>query len=818
MKKKWCIKREGTIKEIGALSPLLMQLLANRGLREETAINGFLYGGLEDLEDPFLLQDMEEAVERIEKAIKKKERVLVYGDYDVDGITSIALLYHYFKRAYNFQLDYYIPRRKTEGYGLNQAAVEEFIQAGYDLLITVDCGISAHEEVKYSNSQGLDLIITDHHQPGREIPPALAVIDPHREDDPYPYKTLAGVGVAFKLCQALEYRRSNRYLSPDLTNLLDLVALGTIADIVPLTGENRIIVREGLKLIENTGNIGLEKLIQAIGLAGRNINTGNVAYILAPHLNSAGRMDSAEKCVELLITEDELVAEEIALELRAENRERQAVEERIFQEAKEKIEGEVDLNKEKGIVLAGEGWHQGVIGIVASRLVELYYRPVILIAINEDGIGRGSCRSIRNLNIFQALQDSSAYLEAFGGHEMAAGLTIAQDKIGFFKEHFNRILDEKLVKEDLIPEIDLDLVLEAGDINEDFFAELSLLEPHGVGNPRPNLLLSEAKIDRAYKVGKEGEHLKFTLDNGLNGIAFAFEGELKDFMNKPVDLLFTLELNQWNGKKELQLNLKDWKKREDAGDFPINYRGQDFILADKRGCPDFNAYFKELLAYRDKFLVYVNNLNYYRQSLKELGKGLVFLAENKREYEQYQEAREGILFFTHRMLQDLASWQEDTFEWDLVFLSLPFSLEEMQRVLALVKPAAIKVHLLYSARELMLNKKILAARLPLANDLTELYNFLKKQARPELFLAEIMAEISCTSEEKVENSLTIFEELNIINRVGERIFLLAEAGKKLDLSNSISYNNNINIVKNFDAFVKLALGRDLFVLIDQLKS
>ena len=370
MKNKWYIKRDKSIGKIDGLSPLLLQLLSNRGLTEEKSIKSFLYGGINDLEEPFLLKDMDRAVERIDRAVKNGERIIVYGDYDVDGITATALLYRYFKEVYNYQIDYYIPRRKEEGYGLNQAAVEEFIKKDYDLLLTVDCGISAHEEVKYSMSHGLDVIITDHHQAGQEIPPALAVIDPHRGDDEYPFKSLAGVGVAFKLCQALEYNKNQRYISDLLLNLLDLVALGTVADIVPLNGENRIIVREGLQVLERTGNIGLQKLIQITGLAGREFNTGNLAFIIAPHLNAAGRMDSAEKCVELLITEDEVLAEVIALELRVANRERQELEEKILQEALEKVAAEINLEEEKAIVLAAEGWHPGVIGIVASRLVE----------------------------------------------------------------------------------------------------------------------------------------------------------------------------------------------------------------------------------------------------------------------------------------------------------------------------------------------------------------------------------------------------------------------------------------------------------------
>ncbi|MFI5358615.1 MAG: single-stranded-DNA-specific exonuclease RecJ [Halanaerobiales bacterium] len=818
MKNKWYIKRDKSIGKIDGLSPLLLQLLSNRGLTEEKSIKSFLYGGINDLEEPFLLKDMDRAVERIDRAVKNGERIIVYGDYDVDGITATALLYRYFKEVYNYQIDYYIPRRKEEGYGLNQAAVEEFIKKDYDLLLTVDCGISAHEEVKYSMSHGLDVIITDHHQAGQEIPPALAVIDPHRGDDEYPFKSLAGVGVAFKLCQALEYNKNQRYISDLLLNLLDLVALGTVADIVPLNGENRIIVREGLQVLERTGNIGLQKLIQITGLAGRQLNTGNLAFIIAPHLNAAGRMDSAEKCVELLITEDEVLAEVIALELRVANRERQELEEKILQEALEKVAAEINLEEEKAIVLAAEGWHPGVIGIVASRLVESYYRPVILIAIDEDGIGKASCRSIRNLNLYEALQRCSNYLETFGGHEMAAGLTIKVEKIEGFRKEFNRVLDEKLGKEDLIPEIELDLALDLESISQDFYEELALLEPYGVGNPRPYFLLSDVKIEKAYTVGKKGEHLKFTLENGLNGIAFDFGHQINDFLSNPVDLLFSLELNQWNGKSEIQINLKDWKIRGEAKDFPILYIAKDYIFADKRGCTDFIAYFQDLLYYRDKFIVYVNNLKYYRISQSKLGKERVFLAEKQAEYDEFQKAKEGILFFTHGMLDKLAGWQEDAFEWDLVFLSLPFSLGEMKRVLALVKHDSVRVHLLYSDRDLELNRKLIKARIPDDNYLRGLYRLMQKYKNEDLVLEQIRAEIAASCEEKMLNSLTIFEELNIINRAGNRILLLPEPGKKLDLSASISYNNNIKIVEDFDCFVKLALGRDLFVLIDKLKS
>lgn len=818
MKNKWYIKRKKKIKNIDGLSPFLLQLLLNRGLTEEKSIQAFLYGDIKDLEDPFLLQDMAKAVERIDQAVKNGEKILIYGDYDVDGITATALLYRYFKEAYNYHLDYYIPRRKEEGYGLNQAAVEGFVQEGYDLLITVDCGISAHEEVKYGMSQGLDIIITDHHQASRELPPALAVIDPYREDDEYPFKLLAGVGVAFKLCQALEYNRSQSYISEHLLNLLDLVALGTVADIVPLTGENRIIVKKGLQLMEETGNTGLQKLIQVTGLKGRKLNTGNLAFILAPHLNAAGRMDSAEKCVELLITEDEVLAEVIALELRVANRERQELEEKILQEAREKIAAEINLEREKAIILAAEGWHPGVIGIVASRLVESYYRPVILIALDEEGKGRASCRSIRNLNLYEALRECSVYLEAFGGHEMAAGLTIKKENIERFKEEFNRHLDDILEKEDLIPELALDLILEEETINQAFYEELVLLEPHGVGNPRPNFMLGNVKVKKAFPVGKNGEHLKFTLENGLNGIAFGFGDRINDFLRTPVDLLFSLDLNQWNGRSELQLNLKDWKVRGEAEDFPVVFRTEDYRIADKRGCADFIAYFRNLLDFRDKFLVYVNNSKYYQESLKILGKDRVFMAGRQAEYDEFQKAEKGILFFTYRMLDKLTGWQEDGFECDLIFLSLPFSLQEMRRVLDLARPDSSKIHLLYSERDLVLNRRLLEARIPDDNYLRDLYRFMLKYGDRGLDYEEIRKETGAGGEEKLINSLTIFEELNIINRAGNRILLLPEPGKKLDLSASISYNNNVKIVDDFNCFVTFALGRDLFVLIDKLKS
>lgn len=822
MQKKWYLRINKELDKIGGLPPLLLKILKNRGLTEEKEINRFLYGKLEDLHNPYLLKDMKKAVERINEAINKKEKVIIFGDYDVDGITAVALIMRYFKEKFSFQMDFYLPDRRKDGYGLNHEAVRSFCQRDYDLLLTVDCGITAVEEIAYARKKGLDVIVTDHHQAGELLPDALAVINPVQKDDLYPDKDLAGVGVAFKLCQAIEYSREGRYFSEELLNLLDIVTLGTIADIVSLKGENRIIVKKGLELLKNTKNPGLKKLINRTGLFNKEINTGQIAYIIAPHLNAAGRISTPDICLELLLTDDYERAEEIAVELTEINRSRQELQEKILDEAVRMVQKEIDLEKEKGIVLASRNWNHGIIGIVASKLIDLYYRPAILIAVDEDGVGKGSCRSINTLDIYQALSKCSSCLESYGGHKMAAGITINAEQISDFRIQFNSILNDSLNKNDLIPELKIDSVIEPSEINMEFYKYIKLLEPFGMGNSRPRFLLSNVNIKNAYPVGKDKKHLKFYLDNGLEGIGFNFGDSANKIFRENVDIAFHLDLNEWNGTRKVIIVLEDYNIKKTLDYYPVEYRSEKHYLLDKRGCQDIQGYLEFLLNSKFKTAVYINSFNLYNNFKKKINNKNIFLAYNLMELNKFRKCREGILFFTTNLLSKIYKSADYSIS-DIVFLSLPFSLQEMKKVITFFSFEKLRIHLLYSQKDVEINKWIIRKKIPSADYLRKLYIFLKTCSSEMLFLNTIVALIndygktSC-NQEIIKKGIDIFEELGLVVQKEKAIILLPEPVEKLDLSSSISYNYNINIVKNYNYFVKLALNGDLYLLFDKIKS
>ena len=414
--------------ELG-ISPLVTGILLERGLNDTESMREFLYGSLTPFHDPFLLKDMEKSVRRIEKALAAGEKITVYGDYDVDGISASSLLYIYLQdRGANVQT--YIPQRKSEGYGLNDDALQSIAEGGTTLVITVDCGISGIHEVENA-PQCLDIIITDHHTVPEQLPPAFAIVNAKQADDAYPFKELSGVGIAFKLCQALEQKQPGRL--PEWTELTELAALGTVADIVPLVGENRELVRRGLAAMSSTKLVGLRALIEASGLAKENIAADNIGFGLAPRLNAVGRLEHAQRAVELLVTKDAYKATEIAAELNRENSLRQDISRQIQEDAEALLAQEEHIDT--AIVLASEGWHQGVIGIVASRLVDKYHLPTILLSISGE-MAKGSCRSIPALNLYEAIAAEADILTQFGGHHQAAGLTLPAAKVEEFRRRF----------------------------------------------------------------------------------------------------------------------------------------------------------------------------------------------------------------------------------------------------------------------------------------------------------------------------------------------------------------------------------------------
>jgi len=829
MQKKWFLKKEKISNNIKGLSPVLLKILSKRGYNEGEEIKAFLYGTLDDLNDPFLLKDMKKAVSRIVKAIENEEKIIVYGDYDVDGITSTTLLYRYFKDSFDYSLDFYLPNRQKEGYGLNKEALRKFAEENYDLLITVDCGITAIKEVEYANSKGIDVIITDHHQPTDIIPKAIAVIDPHCQGDNYPFKYLAGVGVAFKLCQALEYQENKKFISQNLIDLLDIVTLGTVADIVSLTDENRILVRKGIEIINNTKNIGLRNLINQVGLNEKEITTGHIGYIIAPHLNAAGRVSDPANCIELLTTSDTHKAEQIVSDLRRINKERQELEQRILDEAREMVEDQTDLETEKAIILASENWHHGVIGIVASRLVEQYYRPTILIAVDK-GVGKGSCRSISGLNLYQALSECSSYLDGFGGHKMAAGLTIDPEKLSDFKRSFNSFLNSCLSNEDMIPSLRVDALINQDEITMDFYQQLSLLEPYGMGNSRPNFILNNPKIKNVYSVGKNKSHLKFTLSDGMDGIGFGFGDKVSDFKNNELDIAFQLDLNEWQGNKKVQLSLKDYNIRSRCGYFPVYFQHNGCTIADKRGCQDFYGYIEQILCLDHKIAIYINNLKIYNEILKKFNNKNIILADSLANFNRFMSLDKGIMFFTTSMLRELIDIDKKRLNEllldDIIFLSLPFSLKEMSDAInffARNNLESTKIHLLYSEKEHSTNRKIIQKSLPSDKYLRQLYLYIKALSSGNFPIKNLKDIINSEGKIKanqgiIRRGLNIFKELGLLDLDDSSIEMLPGPTERLDLSSSISYNNNIEVMNKFNQFVDLALSGDLFMLIEEMNK
>jgi len=482
--KRWIIpdpdpERARVIADSLGCTTVTAQLLLNRGLETPEEARAFCDVSLERLHDPFLMEDMQLAVQRLRQAIERHEKILVFGDYDVDGISGTALLV---RELYKLGCSpyYYIPNRLIEGYGLSKERVCKAHEEGITLIVTVDNGVSSHEEVKLASSFGIDVIVCDHHEPEGQLPPALALLNPKRSGSTYPFRELSGAGVALKLITALLGK---------LPENLDFAALGTIADIVPLIDENRILAKTGLEMMNQNGNppLGLIELCKVSGLEGRQINSGNVAFQLAPRLNAAGRLGSGHLGVQLLLTTSQPLAQRIARKLDEENRNRQAIELEILNQALAKIEKEFDPQRDFSIVLSDSRWHPGVIGIVASRLVELYHRPAILIAMG-DQIGKGSARSIRKFHIYEALRRCQEHLCGFGGHRYAAGLTIQPGKLDDYRTAFEKICQEQLIEDDLHPTVRADAVLDLSQITGDLVGELEKLAPHGNANPTPTFV------------------------------------------------------------------------------------------------------------------------------------------------------------------------------------------------------------------------------------------------------------------------------------------------------------------------------------------
>lgn len=558
MEKRWHIQKtdDASILDLAdraGISSVLAQILYNRGIRTNEEIRRYLYDDMDDLDDPFLMKGMKKAVERICRAIEEQEKIVIYGDYDVDGITSTALVYSVLRDLGGCP-SFYIPERQSEGYGLNADALRVLQKDGTHVLITVDCGISSHDLIEQFN-QSMDIIVTDHHMPPQLIPDAYAVINPKQEGCPYPFKDLAGAGVAFKLCQALWQKRNGK----TLLGYVELCALGTIADLVPLRGENRILVKEGLKRMKKGLNTGVQALLTSSGLTPDTITAGRIAFTAAPRLNAAGRISHATRGVEVLLESDAGKATSLADELSELNKERQDIEHTIAEQAVNQIEEKGQI--QDGVLVAyGNDWHSGVIGIAASRLVEKFYRPALVISIH-DGIGKGSCRSIPGFNMYEALKSADDLLIQYGGHTMAAGFSIVPDKIELFRQRLLAYAADHMTEESYIPEVVIDKELQADDISLQLIQELSALEPYGMGNSRPVFALRDVVISECRPIGRNKHHLRLSIETErqrLGAVGWSMASCCANVLEgDTVDLAFTLEPNEYNGIVSPQMVLQD---------------------------------------------------------------------------------------------------------------------------------------------------------------------------------------------------------------------------------------------------------------------
>lgn len=569
MEKYWKIKERGNpeiIEKLAAelnISKVLANLLVQRNVLTFDEAKEFFRPSLEDLHDPFSMKDMEIAVARLNTAIENKEKILIYGDYDVDGTTSVSLVYSYLKKFYS-QIDYYIPDRYNEGYGVSYQGIEYAIESKTSLIIALDCGIKAIEKINYAKSRGVDFIVCDHHTPGKNLPDATAVLDPKRADCPYPYKELSGCGVGFKFMHAWSIQQGIDF--DKLMDHIDLVAVSIASDIVPITGENRILTYYGLKKLAENPSTGLKTIKEKSNIEhGKEIAVEDIVFKIGPRINAAGRMESGKQAVDLLISGSEKEARLLCDKLNAHNQTRRNIDKNITEEAINEIK--IQSHKYKNsTVLYNPKWHKGVVGIVASRLIESYYRPTIVMT-ESNGFATGSARSVNGFDLYEAINECSDLLESFGGHMYAAGLTLKPDNVQEFKDRFEKVVSERITADQLIPQVEIDAELNFVDIDDKFYRILKQFAPFGPENMNP-VFFAENVVDNGTGrcVGISGEHIKLSLlqetdpFRSINAIAFGQGAKYgKISQGKAFDIAYTLAENTFRGQTTLQVNVKDIK-------------------------------------------------------------------------------------------------------------------------------------------------------------------------------------------------------------------------------------------------------------------
>ena len=776
------------------ISPLVAQLLTARGISDEKVAEEYLYPTFDMLHSPFLMNGMLKAVERIKKAMEGGEQIWIYGDYDVDGTTAATLLILFFKHL-GVSANYYIPNRFEEGYGLNVEAIEKLSEAGCSLLITVDCGVSSVEEVELANRLGIDVIVTDHHEPKLDrVAPAYVLLNPRLPDCNYPFTRLAGVGVAFKLAHAL---MGGEEFSPLLISHLDLVALGTVVDVVSLVGENRILAKFGLEELNKRERQGVRALCD-VSEHNEKITNYTLGFVIGPRLNAAGRLDTARKVVELLTTDDYEKALGIAKVLDAENRERQRIQREILEDAIEKIKRSVDTEKEKALVLADESWHQGVIGIVASKLAERYYRPTILVSLDGDE-GHGSGRSIPEFNFFEGLSECKELLLGFGGHKAAAGLKIKRDKIPELRVKFSQVVEAKLTKEDLTPKVEIDLEVSESQLDIDAVEELELLAPYGMGNPRPVMKICDTPM-KGMPFLVKNRHLKFTISDGLEAIGWNMPEYLTALKNRgiKIDLVFQPEINEWQNNRKVQFKLEDIHIRSfDPKNtvFPPMNTQSHVKIVDRRNHQDKIEYLRQLLTHGTKTLLYVRDdailerlQDIIAQKCGQIPLGLLNAETSSEERQEILGKLEGGQLATVATAERLCDMP---YVKHLVFCHPVHTLNDF---LERCKPAfeteeLTYIHLIFGDKDIQIMLDTLSQKYPKRDTLGTLYKIVRKIAKENgsiVDMEKILAQASDESikEQTIEGGFAVFKELELLKEENGQIHLLLEPESKRGLSES----------------------------------
>lgn len=851
MKRKWLIKPytdqvHYLSQELG-ICAVTAHLLLNRGIDSVEKAQRFLNGEYSHSHPPELLPDMEKAIMRISTALANKESITIYGDYDVDGQTAVALLVEVLRSlaADPDLIHYYIPNRMVEGYGLHCDALKNISQVS-SLVITVDCGIASIEAARYARSLGLDLIITDHHEPGSELPEAIAVINPKRSDSRYPFPYLAGVGVAFKLVQAL-----GSLYGKDYRHWLDLVALGTVADLVPLVDENRIFVKLGLQQLENTASLGLKALAQICALKAP-YKAADLGFKLGPRLNAVGRMGESQRGVELLLSSDWQHAQRMAEILDQENRLRQQTESDILAEAVAMIETN-GWHQDPVIVAASEHWHPGVIGIVASRIVERYYRPTIIIAI-ENGIGRGSARSIAGFNLYTGLSQVKHLLLEFGGHEMAAGLSVAAENITLLRQAFSEVVSSSLKPEDFVPKLQIDCEVDISEMTPQLLAELALLEPYGMGNPTPVLKVTGSVISTR-AMGADGEHLRCQIqdsfghiieavgfgmyqamqeENARERLSFAVYPQPGYYDSHSVELV----VRDFRAEPESDNYITDWMFKRFPWQLPRQFDQVSHwhnAFGNIPGLSEYNVYniidcrnvwdkigkLKKILDPSKRVMIYAASparvLNLCRQLRIAIPNGYSFIGFEHELLTQSERA-ELVTLLTQKRIRWVVTtgiWQSKH-QWDQVVVCDPFCEPGLWYNLCDQVSDGGELVLLYGKEDCNWMQCKIRANFPDREDLARFYLALTRKGQTELTyeqvaaLAQPLALGDC-----VETMLDIFTELGLIAKNEQSVKIMPKPACKLDLTSSVRYNNGIIKRKQYLTYLQDCLERGF---IDGLKS